>query len=63
MYNNKCPDCGAYLDACELCDCKKEKTAVAATTAAKPKERLTNVKLIISHGDTKVNVKIQSEKN
>ena len=36
MYDNKCPDCGAYLDACEKCDCKKEKTATAATVAARP---------------------------
>lgn len=26
-----CPDCGAALDACEICDCKKKKDVPAAT--------------------------------
>lgn len=24
MYDNRCKDCGAYLDPGEKCDCKKE---------------------------------------
>lgn len=23
-YNNRCPDCGAYLDHGEKCDCREE---------------------------------------
>lgn len=41
MYR-RCPDCGAYLDPCERCDCHDDpgegnkKAAMPASTAAKP---------------------------
>ena len=41
MYR-RCPDCGAYLDPCERCDCQdpeddiNKKAAMPASTAAKP---------------------------
>ena len=41
MYR-RCPDCGAYLDPCEPCDCQdpeadiNKKAAMPASTAAPP---------------------------
>lgn len=31
-YYNTCPECGALLDPCEVCDCKKDAAPGAATT-------------------------------
>ena len=30
-YYNTCPDCGALLDPCEVCDCKKDAAPDAGT--------------------------------
>ena len=32
MYDNRCPDCGAYLDPCERCDCAEKAAPGVATT-------------------------------
>lgn len=32
-YYRKCPDCGAYLDPDERCDCQDKETALSATNA------------------------------
>jgi hypothetical protein len=29
MYGNICPDCGAYLDACERCGCTEKEEAAS----------------------------------
>lgn len=31
-YYHACPECGLNLDPCEICDCRKEKTATGAGT-------------------------------
>ena len=33
-YNNRCPDCGAYLDCGEKCDCREERKNDAYTKDA-----------------------------
>lgn len=32
-YDNRCPDCGSYLDPGEVCECKKTAPSVAADGA------------------------------
>ena len=32
MYYKICPDCGAYLDPCERCDCAEKAASGVATT-------------------------------
>ena len=36
-YDNRCPDCGSYLDPGEVCECKKTAPSVAAD-GAEPEE-------------------------
>lgn len=54
MYR-RCPDCGAYLDPCERCDCHDDpaegnkKAAMPASTAADPLERRIYMTLILYH--------------
>lgn len=31
MYDNRCPDCGAYLDPNEVCDCHEKENAASQT--------------------------------
>jgi len=39
MYGNICPYCGAYLDACERCDCdEKEETASSGANTESGKQ-------------------------
>lgn len=39
MYYRKCPDCGAYLDPGERCDCAGLKRVFIAPKARKPPAR------------------------
>lgn len=31
MYDNRCPDCGAFLDPNEVCDCHAKENAASQT--------------------------------
>lgn len=31
MYNNRCPECGAFLDPNEVCDCQEKENAAPQT--------------------------------
>lgn len=35
MYCNRCPDCGAFLDPNEICDCHREEKAASQTGTLK----------------------------
>lgn len=48
----RCPDCGSYLDPCEICDCHKKENAPAATEApSSDKLVITSSSLSNSHID------------
>lgn len=31
MYDNRCPDCGAFLDPNEICDCQEKENTASRT--------------------------------
>lgn len=43
-YDNRCPDCGSYLDPGETCECKKPAPS-AATDGAEPEKSVSTYKI------------------
>lgn len=56
MYSKRCPDCGAYLDPGEACDCQKKENAApgGANTGKRQRYELMG---IIAPTKGKVNAK------